>query len=152
MKKVLLSVALALLTLTVTVFAQSGGLGGVEGIAPPQYMNILSPTLKTEIGCCVAPFNKVWIDRQSPIVWVNWSGMDVRLKFGKGEKCEEVTEARLAGNDLRINMSCYIAALPKGKKLTMRLTEPGLYDYTVEFQGEVSPRSPKTESGTFTVF
>jgi hypothetical protein len=124
----------------------------LEQVSGPQYMYILSPPAKSRVGCCVAPHNNVWIDVRVNVIWVNQSLMEVKLKLGKGEKCEDVTDVVTSRRDLRIGSGCYVGTIPNNKILSVYFAKPGVYEYSVTFLGEVKPPNPAVESGFFSVF
>lgn len=152
MKKIL-SVALLVAVLLPLVALAQSGLSippnmQQQGVARTQWINILSSEKAAKAGCCITPSGKFWVDRESRLVWNNTSGADVRIKFGIGTKCQEVNEKTLAQNDLRMALGCYITEpIPSGKTLWMRFSDPGQYDYTIEYSGDRAP-----ESGTIGVF
>ncbi len=53
----------------------------------------------------VAPVepNKLWVDRFTEITWVNDSGSSIRIKFGKGTNCREVSSEAFPGLGIRLD-------------------------------------------------
>ena len=117
-------------------------------------MTILPADVSSKIGCCVAPYNKIWIDRQTKVIWQNGDVGSVQLKFGSGEKCSEVTSEQLKGT-VEIGSGCYVVkGITPGSAVTMQFGS-GTYEYTLEFLGErvnTPTGMRKPETGTISVF
>jgi hypothetical protein len=149
MKKVLMIMALCTLMVPAVVYAQSAGTRPAY-----QYMTILPADVSSKIGCCVAPYNKIWIDRETKVIWQNGDIGSVQLKFGSGDKCSEVTAVQLKST-VEIGSGCYVVKeMTPGATVTMQFG-PGTYEYTLEFPGErvnTATGTRKPETGTISVF
>jgi len=152
MKNIVIAIASVLVLLPLIVLAQSGLSGPApqesRGLPTNQTITILTAEQAAKIKCCVTPAQKIWVDRQTRIIWRNQSEGNVRIRFGKGEKCEVVSEQKLKMENLSMALGCYITEpLPVGKALIMRLADPGIYEYTIEYSG-----GRPSESGTISVY
>jgi hypothetical protein len=114
-----------------------------------QYMTIVADQVNGKMVTKIEPFNNPRLDRFTQVLWTNNAHVPVRMKFGKGPKCEEVSEIRLRDLDWRLDKTCYVnqkPVPPKGVLQTI-FNDPGKYPYEVEFIGENF-----TESGVITVY
>ncbi len=89
----------------------------------------------------VAPveLDKLWVDRFTEITWINASQTDVRIRFGKGTKCKEISTATFPGLGIRLDpRKCFVTGnpIPPQGKLWFRFVEPGDYKYEVEYLGK----------------
>ena len=143
MKKILFVATITFLLAPVMAFCQ-----GSQGVAPRvQQMTILPPSIASEINCCVTPFNKVFISSKTEVFWDNQSGSNVKLTFGKGTICKQI--AGPSGTHEVNTLGCYVIEnLPQGSTETLRFTDQGRYDYTIEFLG----MDRKPETGSISVF
>jgi hypothetical protein len=114
-----------------------------------QYMSIIADREEGKMVTKIQPFNSPRLDRFTKVIWTNNANVPVRIKFGKGPKCEEASETRLRRLDWRLGKACYITQNPIPPKgvLDTTFTEQGQYPYEVEFMGEKA-----TESGVITVY
>jgi len=78
------------------------------------------------------------IDRFTEVTWINDSQSDVKIKFGKGAHCREVTSAAFPALGIRLDpQKCFViknVITPK-KTLRFRFKEFGDYHYEVEYVG-----------------
>jgi hypothetical protein len=154
MKQILCGLVLIALLAPCIALSQTG----VPGPGPTtmsqssrtQPMTILPPSFRARIGCCVAPYNKIWIYRNTPIVWNNESGFDVRLKFGTGTTCNEVAPKDVAKIEARLATGCYTVPLKAGQTFRMTFAEPGQFSYSLEYVNP--PAGVQPEGGTIGVF
>jgi hypothetical protein len=103
--------------------------------------------MASELNCCVLPFNKIFVSRLTKVLWLNESGSDVKLTIGKGTDCREISGDSQESYVIESAMTCYvIPRLPQGNTRSVRLADPGQYDYTIEYLG--TPRKPETASIT----
>ena len=74
------------------------------------------------------------IEKGTTVVWWNDGKAEVRIVFEEGKKCADVTEDPSAFSlDAK---SCYVTTwLPFGSKSSLRFTEAGVFEYTVEYSG-----------------
>ena len=82
--------------------------------------------------------DKLWIDRFTEVTWINASQTDIRIKFGKGTNCREVSTSAFPGLGSRLDsQKCVVVSnsIPVKGKLWFRFEEPGDYRYQVEYQG-----------------
>jgi hypothetical protein len=78
------------------------------------------------------------IDRFTEITWINDSNRAVRIEFGKGPNCTEVSAAAFPGLGVRLQPDkCFItSSIPPKGTLRFRFKEFGDYKYKVEYVGE----------------
>ncbi len=86
------------------------------------------------------------IGRGNEVTWINESKNEVRIKFGKGEACREVSLKALGWN-LEPG-KCYVTkdSLKFKETVTVRFRDVGLYLYEIEFVDK-----DRKESGTIHV-
>jgi hypothetical protein len=76
------------------------------------------------------------IDRYTEVTWINDSQSDVKIKFGKGTQCEEVSSEVFPGLGARLDPDkCFAISnsiSPKGT-LRFRFKEFGDYHYEVKY-------------------
>ena len=75
------------------------------------------------------------IDRFTEVTWINDSNSPVKIEFGQGPNCKEVTAAAFPALGVRMQPEkCFITSLilPKGT-LRVRFQEFGDYKYKVEY-------------------
>lgn len=83
--------------------------------------------------------DKLWVDRFTVITWINASQTGVRIKFGRGVRCREVSTQTFPGLGIRLDPSkCIVTSdsIPPNGKLWFRFEEPGEYRYEIEFLGK----------------
>lgn len=120
---------------------------GFSTFTSTQQITILPPSIASELNCCVLPFNKIFVARLTKVLWLNESGSDVKLTINKGADCREITGERKEPYVVESTKTCYIIRiLPQGNTGSVRLSEPGQYDYTIEYLGTL--RKPETASIT----
>jgi hypothetical protein len=148
MKKMLFAGILFVCMLPVYAFPQSP-LPTLPAFPLPQHITILPPSIASAINCCVLPFNRVFVSRLTEIIWDNQSESEVRLTIGKGTDCKEVSMEDQLPYVIESIVTCHIIQnIPQGKTRSVRFTDPGQYDYTIEYLGKLS----KPEAGSITVF
>ena len=136
-----------------TALADEGISGpGFSDFFPPRetrWITIHGTWSEPETHTWIEPFNKVYVNRNTEVIWVNQSEDKVRIKFGKGPQCREVSKSVLRVLDWRMKQGCYVTRdpIPRGGVLTIRLREQGSYHYEVEY---VSKNSK--QEGTVHVF
>jgi hypothetical protein len=120
---------------------------GFATFTSTQQITILPPSIASELNCCVLPFNKIFVGRLTKVLWLNESGSDVKLTINKGTDCREISGDRQESYVVESTKICYvIRRLPQGNTGSVRLSEPGQYDYTIEYLGTL--RKPETASIT----
>ena len=76
------------------------------------------------------------------VVWINFTGSsgagytreDAQLSFKDGEKCVRATKAPV-GFAMDVSKGCYITGwLSYGQTSSLMFTDPGTYDYQVDFK------------------
>ena len=75
------------------------------------------------------------IDRYTEVTWINDSNSPIKIQFGQGPNCKEVTAAAFPALGVRMQPEkCFITSLilPKGT-LRFRFQEFGDYKYKVEY-------------------
>ena len=145
MKKMLLAGILFACLLPLNAFSQNP----VPAYPSPQHITILSPSVASAINCCVLPYNRIFVSRLTEIIWNNQSGSDVKLTIGKGTECKEFfMEGELPYVIESITTCHVIQNIPQGKSRSVRLADPGQYDYTIEYLGTLR----KPETGSISVF
>ena len=79
----------------------------------------------------------VSIDRYTEVTWINDSSSAVRIEFGKGPNCKEVSAAAFPGLGVRMQPDrCFItSSIPPKGTLRFRFKEFGDYRYEVEYIG-----------------
>ncbi len=83
--------------------------------------------------------NLVKIKKGDCVVWINFTGAptqteDAQVSFKEGEKCIRETRAPV-GFKMDVPSGCYIAGwLGYGETASLMFTEPGTYDYNVNFK------------------
>lgn len=83
--------------------------------------------------------NKLWVGRFTEITWINASPGDVKIKFGRGSTCREVSTEAFPGLGIRLDpKKCIVTSnlIPPKEKLWFRFEEPGDYRYEVEYLGK----------------
>lgn len=78
------------------------------------------------------------IDRYTAVTWINDSHSGVRIEFGKGPNCREISTAAFPVLGIRMQPDkCFITSIipPKGT-LRFRFKEFGDYKYKVEYVGK----------------
>ncbi len=78
------------------------------------------------------------IDRFTEVTWINDSNSPVKIEFGQGSNCREVSAAVFPGLGVRMQPDkCFITTSirPKGGTLRFRFQEFGDYKYKVEYLG-----------------
>lgn len=118
-----------------------------QGTGPGRSTEItISGDLKTGQAPAIHPPN-IYLDRGAQAVWANGSDTPVRVKFGSGESCKEVTQSEL----IRYRWSeldCIITpVIPPKKTFEMYPTDPGAIPWQIEFVG-----ADKKLSGELKVF
>jgi hypothetical protein len=78
------------------------------------------------------------IDRYTEVTWINDSNSAVRIEFGKGPNCKEVSAFAFPALGIRMQPDrCFITSSirPKGGTLRFRFQDFGDYKYKVEYVG-----------------
>ncbi len=77
------------------------------------------------------------IDRFTEVTWINDSNSPVKIEFGQGTNCREVSAAAFPGLDVRMQPEkCFItSSIPPKGTLRFRFKEFGDYHYKVEYVG-----------------
>ncbi len=75
------------------------------------------------------------IDRYTEVTWINDSNSAVKIEFGKGPNCQEVSAAAFPGLGIRMQPDkCFItSSIPPKGTLRFRFQEFGDYKYKVEY-------------------
>ena len=131
MKKMLFLGILFACLLPLNVLSQ-----GSATFTQPQQITILPSSMASELNCCVLPFNKIFVSRLTKVLWLNESGSDVKLTIGKGTDCREISGDSEEPYVIESTTTCYvIPRLLQGNTRSVRLADPGQYDYTIEYPG-----------------
>jgi hypothetical protein len=78
------------------------------------------------------------IDRYTEVTWINDSNSVVRIEFGKGPNCREISAASFPALGIRMQPDkCFVTSVipPKGT-LQFRFQDFGDYKYKVEYVGK----------------
>jgi hypothetical protein len=78
------------------------------------------------------------IDRYTEVTWINDSDSGVRIEFGKGPNCREISAASFPALGIRMQPDkCFVTSVipPKGT-LRFRFQDFGDYKYKVEYVGK----------------
>jgi hypothetical protein len=79
------------------------------------------------------------IGRFTEVTWINDSNIPVKIEFGKGQNCGQISAAAFPALGIRMRPeSCLITSSirPKGGTLRFRFKEFGDYKYKVKYVGE----------------
>jgi hypothetical protein len=78
------------------------------------------------------------IDRYTEVIWINDSNSPVRMEFGKGPNCKEVSTNAFPALGIRLQPDkCFITnSIPPKETLRFRFQEFGDYKYKVEYVGK----------------
>jgi hypothetical protein len=152
MKKILFAGILFACLLPIYVFSQSliaTSSSPEQIMIVPQHITILPQSVASAINCCVLPFNRIFVGRLTEILWNNQSESNVKLTIGKGNDCKEISMEGQLPYVVESIATCHVIQnIPQGKTRTVRLADPGTYDYTIEYLGTLR----KPETGSITVF
>jgi plastocyanin len=85
--------------------------------------------------------NMLTIKKGDCVVWINFTGTsagytkeDIQLSFKDGKKCVRATKAPV-GFAMDVSKACYITGwLSYGQTASLMFTDPGTYDYQVDFK------------------
>jgi hypothetical protein len=78
------------------------------------------------------------IDRYTEVSWINDSSSGIRIEFGKGPNCREISATAFPALGIRMQADkCFVTSVipPKGT-LRFRFQEFGDYKYKVEYVGK----------------
>ena len=115
--------------------------GAALAESPPEKLIMIYGSWdKSEVPAQVDP-NKLWIGRGKIVTWINESESEVKIKFGKGPKCEEIASKAMG---ITLNMTldpnrCFVtrdSIRPAGGTMSIRFEELNRYDYEVEYVGK----------------
>ena len=97
----------------------------------------------------IEPFKKVFVNRRTRVYWSNYSDVPIRIKFGKGENCKDISRVPQRSQYWRLSKQCYITEqpIPQDGALQIMFDEHGTYNYEIQFVGTKS-----TETGELIVF
>jgi hypothetical protein len=90
------------------------------------------------------------IDRYTEVTWINDSHSDVKIKFGKGDQCKQVSLEVFPGLGARLDPDkCFVISNSTPPKGTLRFhfKEFGDYHYEVDYVG-----TNRVERGELKVF
>ncbi len=145
MKKILFAMILLASLSPLSVFSQNP----LPAFPAPQHITILSPSIASAINCCVLPYNRIFVSRLTEIIWDNESGSDIKLTIGKGTDCKEFFMEGPLPYVIESITTCHVIQnIPQGKSKSVRLADPGQYDYSIEYLGTLR----KPETGSISVF
>jgi hypothetical protein len=133
-----------ILLLALALFSKDGWGGGVGGTLSPiqevQWIHILGKRWGEVMNNMkLKPFNKINIDRSTRVIWINQSDTPIRIKFGKGENCQDISR-NLQRTDYWRKYYCHITEEPISPNgiLEIFFNDPGSYDYEIQFVGTKS--------------
>ena len=95
----------------------------------PRIIMILDKGLDTDV---------LSIDRYTEVTWINDSDTAVKIEFGKGPNCSQVSVAAFPALGIRMQPDkCFITnSIPPKGTLRFRFKEFGYYKYQVEYLGK----------------
>ena len=112
-----------------------------QGISVDERMiNIKGSWDKGEAKTQIDP-NELTVDRGTTVTWINESQSEVKIKFGRGTNCEEVSSKSM-GWKLNRNVDpkrCFVtkdSIRAAGGTMRVFFTETVQYDYEVEYVGK----------------
>jgi len=78
------------------------------------------------------------IDRYTEVTWINDSNSPIKIEFGQGPNCKEVTTAAFPALGIRMQPEkCFItSSIPPKGTLRFRFQDFGDYKYKVEYVGK----------------
>jgi len=78
------------------------------------------------------------INRYTEVTWVNDSNSQIKIEFGQGPNCKQVSAAAFPGLGVRMQPEkCFItSSIPPKGTLRFRFQEFGNYKYKVEYLGK----------------
>ena len=78
------------------------------------------------------------IDRYTEVTWINDSNSPIKIQFGQGPNCKEVSAAAFPGLGVRMQPDrCFLTnSIPPKGTLRFRFQEFGDYKYKVEYVGK----------------
>jgi hypothetical protein len=76
------------------------------------------------------------IDRGTTVIWLNEAKAEVKIQFGEGTECKEVSSAAIRWN--LGSHKCLVTrdATPPGGVIRVRFNDPGRYEYEVIYVGK----------------
>ena len=79
---------------------------------------------------------ELYIDRETTVIWVNEAKAEVKMKFGEGTECKEVSSAAIGWK--LASYKCVVTrdATPPGGVIRVRFNDPGRYEYEVIYVGK----------------
>jgi hypothetical protein len=97
----------------------------------------------------IEPFEKIFAGRFTRVYWSNFSDIPIRIKFGNGTECKDISGAPQRTQRWRLSKECYITekAVPPDGVLQITFDEQGTYKYEIQFVGTNSK-----ETGELIVF
>jgi hypothetical protein len=112
--------------LTTTEFVSAEG-GRMVRIYGSEEKGKFTPRLEPE---------EIWLGRQTTLVWVNMSDVDVKIIFPEGQSCK-TSSAPAKGWKLD-KKACYITSrnIPPGGTSSIYFTRVGGFDYDIEYVGK----------------
>jgi len=128
----------------------------IQGIAlADNPVTMASPPLVFPTPRIVMVFDKgldthiLSIDRYTEVTWINDSSSGVRIEFGKGRNCREISATVFPSLGIRMQPDgCFItSSIPPKGTLRFRFDEFGDYKYKVEYEGK-----GETDHGELKVF
>jgi hypothetical protein len=144
MKRIISLVAIfCMLLLPLTLFSRDGWggrvgemLGGIPRVQMITIHGKRSGDVMKDMH--LTPFNKIFLDRYTRVKWTNNSDTPIRIKFGKGENCQDISR-RFERTDYWLD-KCHITKEPIAPKgiLEIVFNEGHPYDYEIQFVGTTS--------------
>ncbi len=137
--------------LILTAILLLGSRGAALAESPPERLvMIYGHWDKTEVSTEIDP-SKLWTGRGNTVTWINESQSEVKIKFGKGAKCEEVASKAMS---MTLNRTldpnkCFVtqdSIRPAGGTMSIHFKEINRYEYEVEYAGK-----NRKEQGTIIV-
>jgi hypothetical protein len=111
---------------------------------PVQFVRIVGHQDQGRFAAAVEPDPELRLHRFTRVLWTNGAERPVRLRLGSGEKCTEVSGARLRIVDAKLLAAgCHVTETPigSGGVLETQFYDPGRFRYEVEYLGEKAKES-----------
>ena len=103
---------------------------------PRDYIIAIQGNFDGDQGVVALDPRDLRVGRGDNVTWINESNVEVKMKFGKGTDCKEVSVKALGWNlDPERCFETKDALRPRGST-TFRFKDIGLYNYQIEYLGK----------------
>lgn len=108
---------------------------------PRDHIIAIQGNFDGEQGMVALDPKELRVGRDDNVTWINESNAEVKMKFGKGAGCKEVSVKALGWNlDPEKCYETKDSLKPKGSA-TIRFRDIGLYSYQIEYVGKNSKQN-----------